>query len=175
MYSYKLKQYKNSKTLRIRITNLGKIIVTAPTQVPLSYIKNFIQEKSSWISEKLDYITSLPTPHIQTKKGDYKKYKESARIIVKEKIKKMNSVYGFLFNNISIRNQKSRWGSCSNKKNLNFNYKIIFLPDHLIEYIVAHELCHLKEMNHGPKFWELVSKTFPEYKKMHKELRNFKI
>jgi predicted metal-dependent hydrolase len=94
---------------------------------------------------------------------------------VHSKIKKVNSFYKFRFNKIFIKNQKTRWGSCSNKKNLNFNYKIVFLPDHLIEYLVVHELCHLKEMNHGKKFWRLVEQMIPHYIDAQKELRNFKI
>ncbi len=172
---YTLKRYKNSKSLKLRIKSSGELLVTSPKRLSISYINNFIAEKSEWIIEKLEYFNSLPQPNIRVKKGDYKKYKEQARTIVQEKIKNINSYYKFSFNKISIRNQKTRWGSCSNKKNLNFNYKIALLPDHLAQYIVIHELCHLKEMNHGPNFWNLVSKTMPEYKKIRRELKEFKI
>lgn len=172
---YVLKRYRNSKSLRLRIKPTGEIVVTSPKRLPLSYIDNFIAEKSEWIIEKLEHFNSLPQPNIKTKKSDYKKYKEQARIIVTEKIKKINLYYKFSFNKIFIRNQKTRWGSCSTKKNLSFNYKIALLPDHLAEYIVIHELCHLKQMNHGPNFWKLVSETMPEYSKIRKELKEFRI
>lgn len=87
---------------------------------------------------------------------------------------KYNGEIYFEFNRISIRNQKTRWGSCSSNKNLNFNYKIVFLPDYLAEYIVIHELCHLKHFNHSKEFWELVKFFCPEYAKFQTELKSFK-
>lgn len=103
------------------------------------------------------------------------KHKELARKIVKNKIEHFNSFYNFSFNRISIKNQKLRWGSCSKKGNLNFNYRIIFLPQPLSDYLIAHELCHLGEFNHSRKFWNLVEKTVPNYKIMHRALKKTEI
>jgi predicted metal-dependent hydrolase len=100
------------------------------------------------------------------------KYKEEARELVKERIAVFNKIYGLSPNRITIRNTKSRWGSCSKKGNLNFNYRIVFLPPALADYLVVHELCHLGEFNHSPKFWNLVAKAVPDYKKLQKELRH---
>lgn len=73
---------------------------------------------------------------------------------------------------MAIRNQKSRWGSCSTKGNLNFNYKLAIIPSHLADYVIVHELCHLGEFNHSQKFWDLVAKTMPGYKEMRNELKH---
>lgn len=97
--------------------------------------------------------------------------KELARTLVKERIKFFNHHYKFTVNRISIRNQRSRWGSCSKKGNLNFNYRLVLLPPEVADYIIVHELCHLGEFNHSKKFWELVAKTIPDYKQIRKELR----
>lgn len=97
--------------------------------------------------------------------------REQARRFVENRIKYFNSFYGFKINRISIKNQKSRWGSCSKKRNLNFNYKIIYLKPALAEYLIVHELCHLGEFNHSKKFWALVRKTIPDFVKINKELR----
>ena len=78
----------------------------------------------------------------------YLKYKETARALAKSRIEYYNTLYGFIFNRISIKNHKSRWGSCSKKGNLNFNYKIALLPEALADYVIVHELCHLGEFNH---------------------------
>jgi predicted metal-dependent hydrolase len=100
------------------------------------------------------------------------KYKENARRLVKERIEVFNKIYGFKFpNRIAIRNTKSRWGSCSKKGNLNFNYRIVFLSPPLADYLVVHEMCHLGEFNHSYKFWDLVALALPDYKKLRKELR----
>ena len=104
-------------------------------------------------------------------RSDYLKNKELARKLIVNKINKVNSFYGFKFNKVSIRNQKTRWGSCSINRNLNFNYKLIYLPEELSEYIVAHEICHLKEFNHSREFWKLVSEGVPSYKEIRKELK----
>ena len=97
--------------------------------------------------------------------------RELARSFVKNRIIYFNNFYKFKINRIAIKNQKSRWGSCSKKGNLNFNYKIIFLKPDLADYLLVHELCHLGQFNHSKNFWALVGKTIPHYKSLHKELK----
>lgn len=75
---------------------------------------------------------------------------------------------------IAIRNQRSRWGSCSKKGNLNFNYKLAFLPPEVRDYVIVHEICHIKEFNHGRGFWDLVAETVPEHRAMRRKLREVK-
>ncbi|MFH1536961.1 MAG: M48 family metallopeptidase [Patescibacteria group bacterium] len=104
-------------------------------------------------------------------KRHYLKYKEQARFLIEERLNYFNQFYNHEFCRVSIRNQKTRWGSCSSKGNLNFNYRILFLPRDTADYIIVHELCHLKEMNHSKNFWILVSQTFPNYKYIRKNLR----
>ncbi len=99
------------------------------------------------------------------------KYKEEARKLVRERVEFFNRIYGFKYNKIFIKNTKSRWGSCSTKRNLNFNYRIVFLPSKLADYLIAHELCHLKEFNHSKRFWGLVSLAVSDFKKLRKELK----
>lgn len=101
----------------------------------------------------------------------YLENKEKALLIVKERLGYFNTFYNFKWNRIVIRNQKTRWGSCSRKGNLNFNYKIALIPQKASDYIIVHELCHLGEFNHSPRFWNLVAKTVPDFKKIRKDLR----
>lgn len=112
----------------------------------------------------------------------YKTTKEQARALVRELIARLEAratemqlteTHRFIYGRIAIKNHKSRWGSCSKKGNLNFNYRIVALPRHLAEYIVAHELCHLLELNHSPRFWHLVGAMFPDYKKLRAELKAY--
>ncbi len=172
---YTLKRFKKSKSLKLMMRSNGEVLVTAPSRVSKKYIDNFVAERESWIKEKRETLDSLPQPHIKTKPGDYKKYKQQALDLVKEKIERINKHYKFEYKNISIRDQKTRWGSCSSKKNLSFSYKLALVPDKYAEYVVIHELCHLKEMNHGPNFWKLVEETMSDYKKVQQELHNLRI
>lgn len=101
----------------------------------------------------------------------YIAHKEVARTQVLTRLNYWNQFYGFEYNRVAIRNQKTCWGSCTSKKNLNFSYKLMFLPQHLMDYVIVHELCHLHELNHGRNFWNLVAQTLPEYKVHVRELR----
>lgn len=103
---------------------------------------------------------------------EYTAKKRAARLLVLDLLEKVNKIYNFEYGQVAIRNQKTRWGSCSSQGNLNFNYKIVDLPPRLAEYIVVHELCHLKEMNHAASFWNLVAVAMPDYKEARKELKN---
>jgi predicted metal-dependent hydrolase len=101
----------------------------------------------------------------------YVEHKEAARELVCSRLSHFNQHYGLKWNRVAIRNQRRCWGSCSSLKNLNFNYKILLLPPHLQDYIIVHEMCHLKELNHGAGFWNLVGEAIPEYKKYVAELK----
>ncbi|NVN96820.1 M48 family metallopeptidase [Candidatus Nomurabacteria bacterium] len=102
---------------------------------------------------------------------NYIKYKKDAATLVKERLEHFNTFYNFKYGRVAIRNQKTRWGSCSKKGNLNFNYKIVLLTSKQANYIIVHELCHLKEFNHSQRFWDLVAKVVPDYKEVRSSLR----
>lgn len=101
----------------------------------------------------------------------YKENKEKARRVILERLEYFAPLCGVEFKRVAIRDTKRNWGSCSSLGNLNFNYKLLFLPDCLRDYVVVHELCHLKELNHSPKFWSEVEKILPDYKLLKKHLR----
>ena len=120
-------------------------------------------------------FTYLRRPLLQTRSRKlYAANREAARAIILERIQHLNQHYQLPIGRIAIRNQKSRWGSCSKKGNLNFNYKLVFLPPELRDYVIVHEICHIKEFNHGKGFWALVGETVPQWKEFRKRLRNIK-
>jgi predicted metal-dependent hydrolase len=168
---YKLKQSYRAKKLRLAVHCDGTFVVTMPSIMPFKRVERFICDKADWILSKMEYFKKLKVDTIFVDRYRINSDKVAARKLVVSKIKKINSFYNFDFNDIKIKKLKSKWGSCSGRGNMNFNYKIIYLPDRLVEYIVAHELCHLKELNHSTKFWMLVSKFIPEYKECRKNLR----
>jgi len=115
---------------------------------------------------------------VKRKKGnalEYKKYKEAARNLADNRISYYNKLYGFAVNGVAIKNAKTRWGSCSKKGNLNFNYKIALLPEAMADYVIVHELCHLGEFNHSKKFWDLVGVAIPNHKLLRKKIQNIKL
>lgn len=90
-------------------------------------------------------------------------YRRQAKVIFAERLAHCNAVYGFTYGRVSIKEQKSRWGSCSRQGNLNFNWRLLLAPLAVLDYVVTHELAHLKEMNHSPRFWQLVARGCPNY------------
>ncbi|MCD5382257.1 MAG: M48 family metallopeptidase [Candidatus Pacebacteria bacterium] len=101
----------------------------------------------------------------------YQAHKELARGIIHERLEHWSGFYGLTYNRVAIKNQKTCWGSCSEHGNLNFNYKIVFLPEPLMDYVIVHELCHLYELNHSPAFWAHVARAMPDYKAQRSHLR----
>lgn len=169
--TYTLRKSQRARRMRLAVYCDGAVVVTTPFDLQETVVERFIREKSRWLLSKIDFFKQFKGQVITRYSWqDYSKYKDEALRFVIERIDRLNGIYKFNFNKINIRNQKTRWGSCSKKGNLNFNYKIAFLPSRLVDYIIVHELCHLKEFNHSKKFWNLVAITFPEWAKIKKEL-----
>ncbi|MFN3188711.1 MAG: M48 family metallopeptidase [Candidatus Paceibacteria bacterium] len=101
----------------------------------------------------------------------YLTHRETARFVITNRVNYFAELHNFEYGRIAIKDQKKCWGSCSTKKNLNFNYKLLFLPPELLDYIVVHELCHLRHFHHQPTFWAEVRKIIPDYKIRIQELR----
>jgi len=99
-------------------------------------------------------------------------YKKAARQIIQEKLSFFSEETGFKYNSLKINSAKSRWGSCSSKKNLNFSYRLILTPELVINYVILHELAHTVEMNHSKRFWEIVGSIYPDYKKAEEWLKS---
>ncbi|MCK5609761.1 M48 family metallopeptidase [Candidatus Pacearchaeota archaeon] len=99
-------------------------------------------------------------------------YRKKAEEVIHDRLQFFNEHYQFRYNRVTLRNQKTRWGSCSSRGNLNFNWRLIMAPIEVIDYVVAHELCHLKEMNHSSRYWALVEQAIPDYKKYRKWLKD---
>jgi len=125
----------------------------------------------AWFGLKKRRTTSTRRQRRRVDVAHYHTHREQARALVHERLAYWNAHYGCSYGRVAIRDQRTRWGSCSSKQNLNFNYRIVFLPQHLADYIIVHELCHLLELNHGPQFWSHVARTMPAYEAHILELR----
>lgn len=172
--SYTLKRHVRARRITISIHGDGRVVVTAPKRIAVSHIEAFIQQKKSWIAEtRIRQAETRKAILPQLPQSSYDACKFRAKKFLKSRIEEINAHYQFEYARISVKDLRSRWGSCSAKKNINFHYKLLFLPVELADYIVAHELCHLKEMNHSPAFWKLVSETVPDYKKRREEINAY--
>ena len=98
-------------------------------------------------------------------------YRHQAHAIFADRLALANNAYGYRYGRVSVKSQKSRWGSCSRLGNLNFNWRLLLAPLAVLDYVVIHELCHLKEMNHGARFWQLVARACPDYAAQRRWLR----
>ncbi|MFA6391861.1 MAG: SprT family zinc-dependent metalloprotease [Patescibacteria group bacterium] len=176
LLTYTVRKSLRARRMRLAVHSDGTVVVTMPFRFTARLADKFVHEKHDWIVQKIEYFRQnrQPRTRVYTRK-DYLKYREAARKFAYERVEHFNQTYNFKYQKISIRNQKTRWGSCSGKGNLNFNYKIIHLPMNIADYIIVHELCHLKEMNHSKKFWDLVSLSFPDHKGIRKELKRLSI
>tara|TARA_B100001964_G_C13963139_1_gene478580 strand:+ start:88 stop:660 length:573 start_codon:yes stop_codon:yes gene_type:complete len=167
---------KRAKRVSVRVYPDTSVIITVPQRIPYFFAQDFFYTNIQWIEKKVqEYTTSRISLSSSGTKEEYLQYKEVVRNIILEKIARYNAFYCFSYNRLSIRNQKTRWGSCSSDKNLNFNYQLYFLPERMIDYVVVHELCHLAELNHSQRFWQLVGQTIPAYKNIEKEMRHISV
>jgi predicted metal-dependent hydrolase len=170
---YTLKRSVRAKYMRLVIHPGGALVVVAPSSASLSAVERFIEERKAWIMrtvERLSRYTLLP----RGGKRQYAAHKDAALVLARERLARFNRQYGFAVGKVRVGNQKSRWGSCNKKGDLSFNYRLMLLPEHLQDYVIVHELCHIKEFNHSAAFWALVAQTLPHWKELRKELRTMR-
>lgn len=163
-----LKRSRRAKHIRLTLNSTG-LIITRPWYVPEAAALAFAKHHESWILQKLP---QLEVPKASLSPHQITTLRLQARDLVRSRLEHFNKYYHFSFHRITIRDQKSRWGSCSANKTLSFNFRIALLPSDLADYLVVHELCHLKEMNHSASFWALVAQTIPNYRQLRRRLRS---
>jgi len=164
----------NRKTVCIEITRDAEVLVRAPYSMPSSEIEKFLKEKAGWIEKHLESVrkrNSEQSTNVELSEKQIRELAEKALEIIPKRVAYYAKIIGVTYGRITIRNQKTRWGSCSSKGNLNFNCHLMRMPMEIIDYVVVHELCHRKEMNHSEKFWAEVEKVMPDYKSRRKWLK----
>ena len=167
--------YSNRKSIAIQIKPNGTVVLRAPIGVPKREINRILEEKRSWIEEHLQEIAKHRAEQAAVPKFSMDEINELANKALKyipERVKYYAPIVGVNYSRITIRNQKTRWGSCSAKGGLNFNCLLMLTPPEVIDYVVVHELCHRKEMNHSKAFWAEVEKVLPNYKAAKKWLKD---
>lgn len=180
---FHIKDRSRGLNIRVSLYSNGACIVSKSRRISYARTEQFLQERGQWLIDKVDFTKNhewsrnlLAEPAKKAKeREEYLTLKDEALRIARERLLYFNQYYKYQIGTISIRNQTSRWGSCSKKGNLNFNYRIAKLPTHLVDYLVVHELCHIGQFDHSQKFWHLVSMILPNYKILRKELKAIRL
>ena len=162
------------KTIAVEVRQDGSVLVRAPRNCPQSRIDTFLKEKQAWVLAKVEEQKEKEADSMKIQplsEAEQRLYRDKARDIFEQKVSYYAQMMGVSYGRIAIRDQKTRWGSCSGEGNLNFNWRLIFAPAGVLDYVVVHELAHRKEMNHSPRFWKVVEDTMPEYRKYQKWLK----
>jgi len=162
--------------MRLRVHPGGRVTVTIPRGRSFAMIPKFLLRHRAWIERtRARLMTLTPLPSRDQARTAYVRHKEAARRLVYAKIAQYAVTYGVSVRGVSVRDQKTRWGSCSRAGRLSFNYRLALLPERLAEYVVVHELCHLLEFNHSPRFWAQVARSIPEHARIRKQLRQVRM
>ena len=161
----------NRRTIVIEIRD-GRVIVRAPLRMSRAEIERFVASKTDWINKHLEAVMQRQSVPVQSfTAAEIQQLADAALQDIPQRVRKYAAIIGVNVGRITIRNQKTRWGSCSSKGNLNFNCLLMLCPEEVRDYVVVHELCHRKELNHSSRFWNEVARVMPDYAQHRKWLK----
>ena len=162
------------KTLALQVLPTGEIVARAPLRLPERDIHAFAEQHAAWLKAAVARARagSLAAQRAGIlSETELQRLRTAARADLTERVTRLAARMGVDFAGITIRAQRTRWGSCSSAGNLNFNCLLMLAPESVLNYVVVHELCHRKHMDHSPAFWQEVARMLPDYKKEEAWLR----
>ena len=168
--SYKIIR-SSRKTLSLEITPGGEVRVRCPRRMPQGEITRFLEEKRPWLERHLEALSRRPRLPVLTS-AELRSLAEQAARILPERTAYFARILNVTYGRITIRSQRTRWGSCSAAGNLNYNCLLMRTPPDIQDYVVVHELCHRKELNHSVRFWALVESVMPDYRTRRQWLKD---
>ena len=167
--------HSRRKTIAIQIDREGQVIVRTPYGITKRQVEEFLDEKKDWILQTRQRVEKRKTEQIPISEEVRREGIERAKRIFPERTAYFAKRMGVDYGRITIREQKTRWGSCNSKGNLNFNWKLVLLDPELLDYVVVHELAHRREMNHSAAFWKVVEVELPDYRERRARLKECRI
>ena len=163
-------RYERSHGKRIGITVKPEFVrVAVPNRETLMNAQKFVESKMNWIQKRVSKI------RIENEMGKTlpKIDRKNARKVLTQRLSELAETHNFDYGKVSIRSQKTRWGSCSSQNNISLNQNLLHLPDYLIDYVLLHELTHTRVKNHSSKFWNELEKVCPDAKEMRNRLKTY--
>ena len=166
---------KRTKRLSISVRPFKGIRVAVPYRLSFKKAQKYFESNIAWAKKNLDYIKKVEQEHITTVNNNPKFNKIKAKRTITDRLNYLAQKYDFKYNRLFIRNQKTRWGSCSEKNNINLNINLVRLTEELMDYVILHELVHLKIKNHSKNFWTELDKYVGNAKEIDKKLRKHRL
>ena len=163
--------YSNRKSIGIYVRKDGSIEVRCPNNVSRKTIEEVLSKKSSWIDSARKRV--IERENVTIEDEERITFINKAQGVIPEKVKYFSEIMGVVPKSIRIGNAKSYWGCCSGDNRLNFSWRLMLMEDKVIDYVVVHELAHIKEHNHSKKFWDEVRKVIPDYEIYIEKLKKF--
>lgn len=164
------------KSIGLEIRGDGSIVVRTPGFLSEYMICEFVEKHRNWIEEKRKHIIERNRNADRIRFPEYNSLSAEDKALIREKylerVNHYSKIMGVEINRLTIRNQRTRWGSLSSRKNMNLNYRLYYMPQELLDYVVVHELSHVRHMNHSKEFWNEVGKYYPEYRRERKRLKD---
>ena len=159
------------KTIALQVDRDGQVTVRAPYRMSRAQIDAFVEKHRSWVEKKQKELTRLRENRRVITEQERAEGIAAAKRYIPQRVAYYVARMGVSYGRITIREQKTRWGSCSSKGNLNFNWKLMLMPEEVLDYVVVHELAHRKEMNHSSRFWAVVESELPDYRQLRLRLK----
>ena len=168
-YTVEVKRSKR-KTLSLEVRRDGTVLVRAPMKTAAASIRAFVEKNTAWIEKQRQKLAAAPKTEALSEQ-ELASLRRAAKQWLPQRAACFEPIVGVSYGDITIRCQKTKWGSCSSKGNLNFNLLLMLAPPEVVDYVVVHELCHRLEMNHSPRFWANVARVLPDYAQRRKWLK----
>ena len=166
---------RRARTLNLSVRPLSGARVAVPYGTSFSKALAFARSKRAWLQERLEEIRLLEDEHRLLLEKEARLDRHQARLKLEKRLATLAARHGFSFNRVTVRRQKTRWGSCSSRNGISLNMRIVLLPVHLQDYVILHELMHTKIKNHGRGFWLALNRLVGNARDLDRQLRAYRV